>query len=359
MVPQSSMMRSLGRLLTVLILCLHKGAAGQFVTPIPKALSGKVAESADVFGDSHFHEDLQEIYGECDRKLPDNEPANRICRTAPPNVQTLRNDIKQYCESLSADPKEQAACEGVVDPKDVLKEKIIGIASWQFPLGLGTRGLRQLYAATGDFTLLSGFGANLGDDQAFVLSDLLTGAIGALPFALTTATIVSVNDTGSSKAQRDTLSSLASDLARAINNGGSVSARLVAPLVIYRGPTLSFSQSAYMQLGLLGPLTDTKQLNGSATFVTEAVLAAAVRKPASAEHIGDFLVGGRVGLAWKGASFSPGIVDRHHFYFAQVGIGFRKDDQLGLAALITFPLNAPDVTRYVPRLLVNLSSLRL
>jgi hypothetical protein len=334
--------------------------SAQFFAPIPKAASGRQLQVEEIL--SGVRETLRDIYSACElggtQAL---EAARRICRTGIEKRAAFSAEISRFCQGkYSAQPMVDS-CTKLVNQDSILRERLLGLTISTWPIGHGRAGIARLYESAGDFGVLTGFAANLRDDQVFVLTDLVSGALGAFPFAATTALVVTKTDTAivaSGTATPDTINGVRSRLVRLINNGGSISGRILAPIYVYRGPTISFSQSVYAQVGLLGPLSHTDSLQGSGAMVAEAMFSFAVRKPdTSGTQVADLLVGMRLGEVWSESAIAAPVVNKREFGFFQLGVGLRTGEKLGISILLTEPLGSPSARRYVPRLMVNLSAI--
>ncbi len=360
----------LRKLLIPLALIIIAPLAGkaQFVTPVPTPLPAEVVQSR-IYEDSTVKVRLDTVIRRCKGLTP--QSAILCAKYRGVDTLPLTQAIKEHCDRLQLRPDTSASktkaktetCVSRVPLDSLLKWGVHGV-EWFFPVFTkGRAGLEGLYASVGNLSLLSKFAANLRDDQAFVQTDVISGAMGVLPFAISTAVVVARGDTAivsGGGAKLDTVQGPRSALTRLINNGGSLTARLVFPIAFDRGATHAFGASLSVEGGLLGPLGKTDSLKGSSTQVLEAVTKWAIRKPdSSAAEVGELFIGWRLGNAWSDGAIAPGISSRRSLRFTQVAIGLQTGGSIGLSVLYSLPIKAAELTRFVPRLVLNLSAVRL
>jgi hypothetical protein len=337
------------------------GVHAQFVSPLPPPRDSVYALAVDIY--EELRDTVEAIIQACDSARTAREKAN--CRNSEENKTILKSLVEEYCdEQFPTDTTRNRQC---LEPLETLQHSLYeGLWSatlWLWPLTKGMRGLHDMYRDVGDLAFLSRFATNLRDDQIFVLTDLISGAIGIIPFAVTSATIVTKDDQvvlGEGTAEEDTVTGVTSDLTRVINNGGSLSGRVVAPILILRGPNVSFTSSAYTQIGLLGPLSNPDNLRASAAAVQEGMFRFTIRRPdITAAYLGDVLVGWRFGWAWSERDFAPRVIDRNDFFFLQLAFGLLQSDHLGISVLLTVPIGVDDTFRQqLPDMVVNLTAVR-
>jgi hypothetical protein len=280
-----------------------------------------------------------------------------VCRTSQDNVDRLASAATAYCEERFAgkylDTMYVNDCKGSPDLfQRILREGSASPRARYSPVLEGRLGVVQLYGEAGDLRLLSKFAANLRDDQIYVLTDVISGVVGIFPFAISTASIVTREDSTA-------VPGLASDLTRLINNGGSIAARLGAPLFASIGTNVRTAITVYTQGGLLGQLAQSDSLSASGAFVLEGIGGFAIRKPdGNAAYLGDVIVGARLARAWKDSPLGPAPLDRKSFGYIQLAIGLTQGEgKLGVSVLLT---NAFDkhVDGQIRRIVVNLSAIR-
>jgi hypothetical protein len=222
-------------------------------------------------------------------------------------------------------------------------------------------------AGVGDFDLLRRVASNISDDELYVTTDVVNGLIGGLIFGVSYAAIVSNKeslatrtDTLSAKAREDAFS----NVTRLINNGGTFSARIQAPLYAGGGTVMQHSGSVYLQLGALGPIGNRDSLHFSGAAVAEWLTGFAIRDHdlVHRDTKAELVVGVRGGFGW---STGEPIVRSNRcddngkcftLPFAQLGLGLRQGGTIGVSFLITVvPHEFKD---FKPEVAVNLSAIR-
>ncbi|MGH7460075.1 MAG: hypothetical protein ACREMA_03480 [Longimicrobiales bacterium] len=347
----------------ILTLILLAGASAplsaQFVTPLPKPHDNELAASGSLR--RHIAGIVAKIAASCAQGVKsatdDVVLGPRECRTQQMYVDSLGKVALAYCESRFAgkylDPVYVADCKGAAPLYSrILNEGTATPRARYSPVLEGRLGVVQLYGEAGDLRLLSKFAANVREDQIFVLTDVISGVVGIFPFAISSASIVTKDDSAS-------VPGLTSELTRLMNNGGSIAARLGAPLFASIGTNVRTAFSLYTQGGLLGDLSQTDSLNASGAFVLEGIGGFAIRKPdGHAEYLGDVLIGARLARAWRDAPFGPAPIDMKSFGYMQLVVGLTQGEgRLGVSVLITRAFNK-DLDGRIHRMVVNLSAIR-
>jgi hypothetical protein len=336
----------------LLVLISKTAVAGQFVSLIPEPRSDTVARTISVR--SAIRETLTAIVNDC---ASSDDPLR--CR------EHRRNELSAAAREFCT--REHFGNQTLVDrciqnAEDVLPQVIsfgrTAPRTWYVPLRSGQEGLVRFYERASEFRFLSKFAANMRDDQIFVLSDIVSGAIDIIPFSIATATVVTKNDTASISPD-NVVEGVTSDLTRLINNGGTLTARAVIPLLVSEGTNVRSTTATYVQGGVIGPLSTADSLRLSGAWATESVVGFAIRRPDStAEHIADLVIGIRLVRSFSEDPIASGFIDRRGFWTWQFGLGFvDKSGQLSLSFLLTHPFN-DKVRDRIPRIMLNLAALR-
>jgi hypothetical protein len=221
-------------------------------------------------------------------------------------------------------------------------------------------------AGVGDFDLLRRVASNISEKELYVTTDVVNGLIGGLIFGASYAAIVSnkenlatSSDTLSAKAREDGFA----NVTRLINNGGTFSARVQAPLYAGGGDVMQHSGSIYLQFGALGPMGNRDSLHFASTAVAEWLIGFAIRDHdlIHRDTKAELVVGARAGVGWTPGS---SIVRSNRcgdgkcetLPFAQLGIGLRQGGTIGISFLFTYVPN--EFKDFKPEVAVNLSAIR-
>jgi hypothetical protein len=345
-------MTTMWRVLAVLgniALALPTLAEAQFVTPLPKpSETGRLAIGR-----------FQHLF---DRALPDSVRDSIAAGVlSEMQVQSLRDS---FCQGLARD---STACRKAIDPSRIVDRGKTGPISQAAPvLPFRFPGFHRRYdvedylkTTTSDqgLSLFSRFAANMSDDEAYVTSDLISGLVDRVMFAVNYAAVVVRSDSGDSDAEQRVIESQKATVLRMINNGGTLTGRLQVPLHATTGPTFQHASSVYLTAGAIGPAGNVDSLNVSGSLVIEAAGGFAVREFAeSAEELGQVVAAARVGYALSESEFLAGTGDQG-FGFVQVAFGLVQKGAISLSALITWTLE--DLyDPFAPKLVVNFAAIR-
>jgi hypothetical protein len=345
---------------------------GQFVTPLPKPLPAESSFARSVR--LEFVEAASNAAKEPDKFQLDSSLITRASGDTTPV--TLADSLAAYCKGTLhvSDSAAVAHCgTALILPPDstrpVSANKVAKVKRHIFTKPFRYQeDVLPLYdtAGVGDFDLLRRVASNISEKELYVTTDVVSGLIGGLIFGVSYAAIVSNKE--SLATRTDTLSANAredgfANVARLINNGGTFSARIQAPLYAGGGTVMQHSGSIYLQLGALGPMGNRDSLHFSGAAVAEWLTGFAIRdhdlvhRDAKAELV----VGVRGGLGWS--SGSP-IVRSNRcgegkcetLPFAQLGIGLRQGGTIGFSFLFTVVPN--EFKDFKPEVAVNLSAIR-
>ena len=230
--------------------------------------------------------------------------------------------------------------------------KVIGLRLDREDIG---QYLRQ--SAGGDgLAFIPQFAANLSDNEAYVVTNVIRGMMGATLFSLDQASVV----TRSSEADKTKRSAIEGDKAnalRAVNNGGTLVARVAVPFWVRSAPTVATAVGISLATGMIGPMAANDTLDtrtGSVSAVLEMVNAFPVRDiVGSNARLADFIVSVRGGVTESGRSLRA-AGGRHDVEFAQLMLGLRQNSALSVSALVTVANNG--FNELVPRLGINFSA---
>jgi hypothetical protein len=203
--------------------------------------------------------------------------------------------------------------------------------------------------------LLTQFATGVSDKEAYAVTDVLSGLMGRVLFAASFAAVVAT-DTAGDQVTRRFVEHNRANILRMINNGGTLSARLLFPVHAHSGPTFQSASSVYGTFGLVGPVGASDSLRFASTVVAEMMTSLAIRDVLeSATDLGELLIGGRIGYGFSESELLAGTNDKS-FPYAQLGIGIRKNGALALSALVTWPMERK-YKDFAPRkLLLNFSA---
>lgn len=265
---------------------------------------------------------------------------------------TWPNDVVVCIETLS--PEKVAKWEGGEAPSQT--RRVLAFKLPGFHRRFAVRSYLGSFADSGGTRIFGQFAANVSDNEAFVLTDVISGVAGRALFGIAYSAVVVKADTGSI-AKRDTIETDKARLIRMVNAGGTVTARFAFPMHARQGPTFRHASTAVFNVGLVGPLGRSDSLAASGSMALEYVSALSIRDITErASQLGDLYLAVRVGPA---ISERPILLGSGHksFLFGQLGIGLRQGNSVGLSALLTW-LNRPEMREITPRLIVNFSAIR-
>jgi hypothetical protein len=362
-----------GGAVSVAFLLAARAASAQFVTLLPRPMSDDSAKMVRHLA-VHFDSLRDSISlwenGKCRVKFAVDPKARKQCESRIDATQAalhivagkLRADRGIQCESTIAATLPDAAalrqeCVDAIDfTKAALREAGIRFLDTSLLLPLSQRRLGGLYGS--GLRVFSAFTANISEKQILILTDVISGAVGVFPFGITHATVVSSADS-QGNLSADTVRRATENVLQLMNNGGTLSARFQYPVFAYGGANTKHSASVYVQTGLVGPLGQPKQVQGSGAAVAEYLLGLAVRKPdTSAALVGELVFAGRLGYARTlGGEILPGADSDKGFGFYQLGVGLQQSGALRLSVLLNHVTSRAS-NAFVPVVILNLSALR-
>jgi hypothetical protein len=210
--------------------------------------------------------------------------------------------------------------------------------------------------ASDAFSIASQFTANVGEDEAYLVSTLVRGLVGRTIFSADQALVVARSG-DSDPTNRKAIENDRANALRAINNGGTLVARFTLPLYARSGATLAQAYGVSASAGVIGPITGDDSLRtGVASVAGEALLAIPIRDlGGSSTVLADLVVGLRGGYTYAGRAVLAGRMHRD-VSFGQFVIGLRQSGALSVSALVTVANNK--VNELVPRLAINFSAQR-
>lgn len=218
------------------------------------------------------------------------------------------------------------------------------------------RSFLRSFADSGGTRIFGQFAANVSDNEAFVLTDVISGLAGRALFGITYSAVVVKSDSGS-LASRDTIESDKARLVRMVNSGGTITTRFAFPMHAKQGPTFRHASTAVLNVGLVGPLGRSDSLAASGSIALEYVSALSIRDVSErASQLGDLYFAVRAGPAMSERPILLGSREKT-FWFGQIGIGLRQGNSVGLSALLTW-LSREEMQEITPRLIVNFSAIR-
>jgi hypothetical protein len=324
----------------------------QFVTPLPKP------SDAERFRIGRFQHRFDRRIPAADRKAIRNRAAR------PERIIALRDSI---CATWKADSMVMAACRNAVDSSEVLTRKTSTppsqarvVLPFRFPGWHRRYDIEDyLETTTSDrgLSLFSRFAANVSDDEAYVTSDLISGLVDRVMFAVNYAAVVVRDETATSETEQRVIESQKANVLRMINNGGTLTGRVQVPMHATTGPTFQHASSIYLTAGAIGPAGNVDSLNFSGSLVMEAVTGFAVRQfTQSADELGQVVAAARVGYAFSESELLVDSDDKG-FGFAQLALGLVQKGAMSLSVLITWSLE-DRYDPFTPKLVVNFAAIR-
>lgn len=260
----------------LLLLCLPPTGLAQFVTPTPAPQSDLLARTGNMR--RAIAPLVEKIGTECLRSVeiardperrtePLADAELRRCRTHEDYVNQLSEQMESYCDRFPENSDRWEQCVEDAQNRTLAQEVLMAGDASPHPIFVpflqGRDGLVRAYRDYGEFDLLRKFSANVREDQIFVLTDVVSGAVGVFPFGVTTATIVTKDDSDTTS-NMVVVEGLTSDLTRLVSNGGSISGRLVLPVLTGMGPNARMGASVATQFGLVGDLQRTETAESDA-----------------------------------------------------------------------------------------------
>ena len=206
------------------------------------------------------------------------------------------------------------------------------------------------------FSLASQFGANVGEDVAYVVSNIIRGQVGRAIFSTDQAMVIARAEDANA-ATRDTIESDRANAVRAINNGGTLTARFTMPVYARAGSTISQAAGLSLGAGVLGSITGSDKAKvgaGSATF--EWIAAMPIRDVGGVGTIlADVILGVRSGYTYAGGSILSAREVRDVSY-SQFVVGLRQNGNMTVSALVSVSNHGMD--EHLPRLGINFAARR-
>jgi hypothetical protein len=344
---------------SLLSIAILPGAlSAQFVTVLPSPRSDTVAVADAIRG--RFERTLG-------KALRDSIASSRARGDSAQLAERITTIRDEFCDDVEdSDPGFGDDCEKAIDPAAIVSRQTAAPHSEtvvylrpRLP-GFHRRGdivdyLRQSSNSEG-LRLFSRFVANVSDQEAYVVSDIISGLAGRTLFAVNYAAVV-VKDESADSTVRKTLESDKSTVLRMINNGGTIAARFQFPIHAMAGPTGQSASSVYATAGVIGPLGNTDSLQFAGSVNAEFMTSLSIRDiTEAASLLGDLIVGGRVGYAF-GEEQLVSTTKSRGIPYAQLAVGLRQNANITLSALITWSLDDSfrDLT---PKLIVNFAAVR-
>lgn len=207
------------------------------------------------------------------------------------------------------------------------------------------------------FSFASQFAANITDKEAYVVSNVVRGITGRFIFSTDYALVVTKSDS-TNPAKRDTIEGDRANLLRAINNGGTVVARFIAPMYAHSGSNFTTAAGLTFSGGLIGPIGQTSEHKQRAAIsgVGEWLGALAIRNLSGDGKLeAELVMGVRSGYTISDAPLRIGG-DHKSVRFAQAVLGLRQNGNMSLSALFTVANN--QFNDLVPRAVLNFSAVR-
>ena len=210
--------------------------------------------------------------------------------------------------------------------------------------------------ATNSFTFANQFAANVSDDEAYVVTNIVRGLAGRSLFSADYAAVVTKSD--EEGAVRDTIESDKANLLRAVNNGGTLVARFVFPMIARTGGSVQWSAGITAGAGLIGPVaeSDDSRRHGAYSSAAEFVSALPIRSmTGDNEQTAELVFGLRGGYTRSDETLQVGGGYKD-VSFGQAVIGVRQNSTITVSALVT--LANHEYQKLVPKLTLNLTALR-
>lgn len=345
----------------------------QFNLPLPRPLAAEVIFREDMrvlFKDRVFEalastsrkDSLRAEGTLIDRAMEARELATASLTTTSKKT-TLDSLVKVFCAERFPDNGGQ--CVVALAPKSIIDG--FPKDGGQLPLGttLVPRGgtsrpyvaeyMRSSGAADG-LSVLSQFSANVGTDEAYLVTSLVRGLVGRTIFSAD-QTIVVARSGDPDPEKREAIENDRANVLRAINNGGTLVGRFTYPIYARSGGTLGSALGVSLGAGIIGPVAgDASRRTGVANANAEYVMAIPIRDLAGTSTIvADLVIGLRGGYTRSGRTL---LQDGKHkdVSFGQLMVGLRQSGSLSVSALLTLANNR--MSDVVPRLAVNFAAHR-
>lgn len=211
--------------------------------------------------------------------------------------------------------------------------------------------------AGNSFTFANQFAANVSDDEAYVVTNIVRGLAGRSIFSADYAAVVTKSDEDSAVV-RDTIESDKANLLRAVNNGGTLVARFAFPMMARTGGSVQWATGITVGAGVIGPVAedDDSRRNGVYSSAAELVTAMPIRSmTGDNEQTAELVFGLRGGYTRSDGTLKVGGGYKD-VGFGQAVIGIKQNSNITVSALVT--LANHDFQSLVPKLTLNLSALR-
>jgi hypothetical protein len=341
-----------------LLVASARAAQAQFNVPLPRTFEVDLVRRENfqlLFLDTHPG-----------RRTRDKEGALRARLDSQPGE--VRDSAKAFCATRG---EHTPQCEAALDV--VTLRRFLGppggarqrlrrhyLRSW-FPItGYNRATLGDYVRSSGaseSFTLASQFGANVGDDEAYVVSNIVRGLAGRVIFSADYALVVAKADTNDA-ATRDAIENDKANILRAVNNGGTLVARLTTPFHARSGATISSASGLSLSGGFIGPIAeeDPNRRNAALSAAAEMLMSVAVRSlTGDAEQTAELVIGARAGYTRSDGPLriGGGFKDLN---FAQGVIGLRQNGTLSVSALVTMVNHG--FKELVPQAVLNFTAMR-
>jgi hypothetical protein len=350
----------------VLALVVPSGQGhAQFNVPLPKPIPAEQV----------FREDMQMLFHgflfpgiEPYRERADSLRGRAAAALAEPAAAiALESDARRFCTARFREPNAQ--CLVALEPDSILERFGEGgtgrplsrtyVKSW-IPFFFTSRPyvaeyLRQ--SGGGDaFAVASQFAANVGENEAYLVSTVARGLVGRGIFSADQALVVARSG-DPDPAKREAIESDKANALRAVNNGGTLVARYTMPMYARAGSTAASAVGLSVSAGVLGPISgDGNERTGSASTALEGLVAFPLRDlGGNSGVLAELMVGFRGGYTDSGRSLrmSGGAQD---VTFGQMIIGLRQNGTMSVSALVTVANHG--INDLVPRLVVNFAARR-
>lgn len=350
-------------------LALGESAKAQFNVPLPKRTPS----------DRVFREDMQMLFHAfLFRDTREYEPRVQQLRQSAlrareaAGVERTRFDsvAKAFCRAKfgAAAEKAYAECAAALEPNALIERFGENVASERplsrtyiksiFPIRYVSRPAVAEYlreSGGGDaFSFASQFAANVGKNEAYLLTTIVRGLVGRGIFSADQALVVARSE-DPDPAKRQVIEGDKANAVRAINNGGTLVARFTTPIYVRSGSTAATAIGLSASAGVLGPITgDETERNGSASTAFEWQMAFPVRDlGGNSTVLADLMVGFRAGYTYggkalRGAGGAPDVS------FGQMIVGLRQNGAVSVSALVTVANHGMNTK--VPRLAVNFAA---
>lgn len=340
--------------LLILLLVLAPATLwAQFATPIPLPYPDSLIRNDDYRLD--FREWLRAERPDVVAEETDDQERGRLIDAYCAEREILRVGSTPECRTVLSALGE--ALISVTNPARIPQREVLGfrpIPFTQHRPGVA-RYLRSSGVASG-LTPLSRFSSGISDDNAFLITEIVSGLIGRATFAVQYAAVVAKADVDSAPSARRALEGKRANALRLINNGGTVTGRVLFPVFATRGTNMQAAGSTYIVAGILGAISEQDSLRLSGAMVAEVTGAINIRDVAgplvAKAHL---MVAARAGVTY--AERDPLGRSRKGIPFGQLGIGLRQGDSIGLSVLLSIVADGA-VQDLVPRMIVNFSALR-